>query len=74
MTTPGGARRRRHLASSPFQPELEPAIEQYAIPDVVGHDVYGVGRVTGVEASAVTVDLGRQTVHIISPFHKMQQL
>ena len=73
MTTRSGARR-RHLASSPFQPEPEPSIEQYAIADLVCHDVYGVGRVTGVEVSAVTVDFGRQTVRIISPFHKMQRL
>jgi hypothetical protein len=73
MTTPSGARR-RHLASSPFQPEPEPTIEQYAIADLVCHDVYGVGHVTGVEAHAVTVDFGRQTIRIISPFHKMQQL
>jgi hypothetical protein len=73
MTTPPGARR-RHLASSPFQPAPEPTIEQYAIADLVCHDVYGVGHVTGVEAYAVTVDFGRQTVRIISPFDKMQQL
>jgi hypothetical protein len=73
MTTSSGARR-RHLASSPFQPEPEPTIEQYEIADLVCHDVYGVGRVTGVEASAVTVDFGQQTVRIVSPFHKMQQL
>ena len=73
MTTPSGARR-QHLASSPFQPEPEPTIEQYAIADLVCHDVYGVGHVTRVEVSAVTVDFGQQTVRIISPFHKMQQL
>ena len=73
MTTSSGARR-RHLASSPFQSEPEPSIEQYAIADLVCHDVYGVGHVTRVEATAVTVDFGRQTVRIISPFHKMQQL
>ena len=73
MTTTSRARR-RHLASSPFQPAPEPTIEQYAITDSVCHDVYGVGRVTGVEASAVTVDFGWQTVRIISPFHKMQHL
>lgn len=73
MTTRSGARR-RYLASSPFQSEPEPTIERYAIAYLVCHDVYGVGRVTGVEASAVTVDFGWQTVRIISPFHKMQQL
>lgn len=73
MRPPSGARR-RHLASSPFQPEPEPTIEQYASGDLVSHDLYGVGRVAEVEASAVTVDFGRQTVRIVSPFHKMQQL
>jgi hypothetical protein len=73
MTTRSGARR-RPLASSPFQPEPEPTIEQYAITDLVCHDTYGVGHVTGVEVSAVTVDFGRQTVRITSPFHKMQRL
>lgn len=73
MTTSSGARR-PHLASSPFQPEPEPTIDQYAIADLVCHDVYGVGHVTGVEASAVTVDFSWQTVRIISPFHKMQHL
>jgi hypothetical protein len=67
LTTPSGSRRRRHLASSPFQPEPEPTIDRYAFADLVCHDVYGVGRVTGVQASAVTVDFGRQTVRIISP-------
>jgi hypothetical protein len=73
MTTSSGARR-RHLASSPFQPQPEPTIEQYAIADLVCHDAYGVGHVTGVEANAVTVDFGWQTVRITSPFHKLQQL
>ena len=73
MTTPSGARP-RHLASSPFRSEPEPTIEHYAIADLVCHDVYGVGRVTGVEASAVTVDFGWQTVRITSPFYKMQPL
>jgi hypothetical protein len=73
MTTRSGARR-RHLAFSPFQPEPEPTIEQYAIDDLVSHDVYGMGRVAGVEASAVTVDFGRQTVRITNSFHKMEHL
>jgi hypothetical protein len=73
MTSLLGARR-RHLASSPFQPEPEPTIEQYAVDDMVCHDLYGVGRVVGTEASAVTVDFRTQTVRITSPFHKMEQL
>jgi hypothetical protein len=73
MTRPPGARR-RHLASSPFQPEPEPTIEQYAVDDLVSHDLYGVGRVVGAEADAVTVDFRTQTVRIISPFDKMEHL
>jgi hypothetical protein len=70
MTTPG----RRHLASSPFQPEPEPPIEQYALNDLVSHDSYGLGRVINVEAAAVTVDFRSQTVRITSPFRKMARL
>jgi hypothetical protein len=73
MTTSSGARR-RHLASSPFQPEPEPIIEKFAIDDLVSHDSYGVGRVVGAEAGAVTVDFRTKTVRIASPFHKLEQL
>jgi len=66
--------RRRHLASSPFQPEPEPVIEQFESGDVVSHDSYGMGRVVGAEADAVTVDFGNQTVRITSPFRKMSKL
>jgi hypothetical protein len=66
--------KRRHLASSPFQPQSEPVIEQFALEDRVSHDTYGVGRVIGHEAEAVTVDFGTQTVRIASPFHKMERL
>ena len=72
MTPPAGAR--RHLASSPFQPDPEPTIEQYAVDDLVSHDSYGMGRVIQLEAAAVTVDFRSQTVRIKSPFHKMSKL
>lgn len=72
MTKSAGPR--RHLASSPFQPDPEPAIEQYAVDDVVSHDTYGLGRVIHVEAAAVTVDFRSQTVRITSPFPKMSKL
>jgi hypothetical protein len=72
MTTSAGPR--RHLATSPFQPDPEPSIEQYAISDLVTHDSYGMGRVIQVEAAAVTVDFRTQTVRITSPFHKMARL
>jgi hypothetical protein len=66
--------RRRHLTSSPFQPDPEPVIEQFERGDLVSHDSYGMGRVIGVEASAVTVDFGTQKLRITSPYHKMSRL
>jgi predicted 2-oxoglutarate/Fe(II)-dependent dioxygenase YbiX len=72
MTT--SARPRRHLASSPFRPDPEPIIEQYALDDLVSHDSYGVGRVVQLEAGAVMVDFRSQTVRIISPFSKLAKL
>jgi hypothetical protein len=65
---------RRYLAGSPFQPEPEPAIEQFECGDLVSHDAYGMGRVVGREAEAVTVDFRTQTVRVMSPFHKMAKL
>lgn len=72
MTT--SSARRRHLASSPFKPDPEPVIEQFECGDLVTHDSYGMGRVVGVEAHAVTVDFGTQTVRLTSPFHKLSVL
>ena len=66
--------RRRHLASSPFQPEPEPEIEEFATNDLVSHDAYGVGRVISTEANAGTVDFRNRTVHIKSPYPKMTKL
>jgi hypothetical protein len=74
MSTPAGARPRRHLASSPFSPTPAPIIEQYAIDDLVSHDSYGMGRVVGKDAGAVTVDFGARVVRIVSPFQKMTHL
>jgi hypothetical protein len=72
MATSAGPR--RHLASSPFPPDPEPIIEQFAMGDMVCHDTYGMGRVIQVEAAAVTVDFRNQVVRIPSPFHKMSYL
>ncbi len=66
--------RRRHLASSPFQPQPEPIIEEFEAGDLVSHDSYGMGRVVAAEAAAVTVDFGTQKVRITSPFTKMSKL
>ncbi len=72
MTKSAGAP--RHLASSPFQPQVEPPIEEFAVGDLVSHDSYGMGRVINVEAAAVTVDFRSQTVRITSPYRKMGKL
>ncbi len=72
MTTPPA--RRRHLASSPFQPHPEPVIERFEHGDLVSHDSYGMGRVVGVEADAVTVDFRTQKVRIPRPFQKLALL
>lgn len=63
--------RRRHHATSPFQPDPEPVIEQFEPGDLVNHDSYGMGRVIGTEMNAVTVDFGTQMVRITSPFRKL---
>ena len=70
MTTPA----RRHLATSPFRPDPETPIEQYALNDLVSHDSYGMGRVIQMETGAVTVDFRSQVVRIKSPFPKMAKL
>lgn len=73
MSTSSGSKR-RHLASSPFPPAPEPIIEEFALGDVVSHDAYGVGRVVGTDAGAVTVDFGAQTVRVKTPFSRMSKL
>jgi hypothetical protein len=73
MTTRSGPRR-PHLATSPFKPQPEPLIDRFDLGDQVSHDTYGLGRVTGTDASAVTVDFAARTVRITSPFRKMRKL
>jgi hypothetical protein len=73
MTT-RSAPTRRHLATSPFQPEPEPVIETFEVENRVSHDAYGVGRVISTEAGAVTVDFGSKQVRIVSPFRKLEHL
>ena len=62
------------MASSPFSPDPEPIIEQYALDDLVSHDAYGLGRVVHLGAGAVMVDFGSQRVRITSPFPKLAKL
>lgn len=73
MTTRPGPQR-RHLATSPFKPKIEPEIESFALDDRVSHQSYGLGRVVGQESAAVTVDFGNCTRRIVSPFHKLERL
>lgn len=72
MTTSTSARRR--LSSSPFQPEPEPVVEEFAFDELVSHDLYGLGRVISVEADAVTVDFRPDVVRIVRPFKKLSKL
>jgi hypothetical protein len=65
---------RRHLASSPFKPEPDPVIKEFSVDHRVSHDRYGLGRVVSIEDGAVTVDFGRDTVRIISPFVGLEEL
>lgn len=64
----------RHLASSPFKPEVEVPVERYECGDRVSHDIYGLGSVTSVDALGVTVDFGSRTLRVTSPFAKMERL
>lgn len=73
MSTSSGPRG-RHLASSPFKPKVELPIENFETGDLVSHDSYGVGRVVGIEADAVSVDFRDKTVRVQSPFRKMTKL
>lgn len=73
MTSSQGPKR-RHLASSPFKPEPELVVEQYECGDHVSHDVHGMGTVVAVDAQAVTVDFGAQTLRVSTPFSRMEKL
>ena len=73
MTTKSGPGRPR-LATSPFKPESEPLIDRFVLGDRVSHDTYGLGRVTGADANAVSVDFESRTVRITSPYSKMSKL
>lgn len=65
---------RRHLASSPFKPRIEPEIECFELDDRVSHQSHGLGRVVGKESAAVTVNFGTHTLRIPSPFPKLEKL
>ena len=64
----------RHLSSSPFPVQAAPPVERFTVDDRVTHDTYGLGRIVGEEAAAVTVDFGSYRVRIVSPFAKLTKL
>jgi hypothetical protein len=73
MTTPPRPKR-RHLPTSPFQPEPEVVIERYDRGDLVSHDAHGLGSVVAVDAYGVVVDFGGETLRVKSPFARMEKL
>ena len=73
MATSSGSPRPGH-ASSPFQPQPPPLIEEYLVDDRVSHDSYGLGRVVGLDAGGATVDFMGKSVWITTPFRKMTKL
>ncbi|GGU85077.1 hypothetical protein GCM10010275_20480 [Streptomyces litmocidini] len=73
MTKPAAPK--RHLPSSPFKAPTAPPPKRFAVGDQVTHDVYGLGRVIGVEdGTATLVDFGSARERILSPYAKMIKL
>jgi hypothetical protein len=65
------AGRRRTLAHSPFKPQEAVEVPTFEVDDRVTHDRYGVGRVSVVSASEVTVDFGSSKVRVRTPYAKL---
>lgn len=66
---------KRYLPTSPFKAPPTPPVKEFAIGDQVTHDMYGLGRVTGVEDGvAVLVDFRSTQQRILSPYTKMTKL
>ncbi|MET8980709.1 hypothetical protein ABZX85_34410 [Streptomyces sp. NPDC004539] len=73
MTKPAAPKRR--LPTSPFKSPVAPAPKHFALGDQVSHDVYGLGRVIGIEDGiAALVDFGSTQMRILSPYAKMTRL
>jgi hypothetical protein len=73
MTKPAAPK--RHLPTSPFQAPVAPAPKHFAMGDQVTHDVYGLGRVVGIEEGiAALVDFRSVQKRILSPYAKMTKL
>ncbi|MEC4016912.1 hypothetical protein [Streptomyces sp. H27-D2] len=66
---------RRYLPSSPFNAPAAKPVEQFDTGDRVTHDLYGLGRVIGVEDEiAVLVDFGSHQQRITRPYPKLTKL
>ncbi|MGV9457002.1 hypothetical protein [Streptomyces sp. NPDC003635] len=66
---------KRHLPTSPFKAPATPAPKHFGMGDQVTHDVYGLGRVIGIEDGiAALVDFGSEQVRVLSPYSKMTKL
>lgn len=66
---------KRYLSTSPFKAPVAPSPKQFAVGDQVTHDLYGLGRVTGIEDGiAALVDFGSAQERILSPYVKMSKL
>jgi hypothetical protein len=66
---------RRHLPTSPFKAPVAPPVERFALQDMVTHDKYGLGVVTGVEDGiAVVVDFRSHIERIEAPYAKLIKL
>lgn len=73
MTKPSAPK--RHLPTSPFKAPVVPAPKHFDVGDKVTHDMYGLGRVIGIEAGiAALVDFGSTPIRILSPYAKMTKL
>jgi hypothetical protein len=73
MTKPAAPK--RQLPTSPFKAPVTPAPKHFALGDQVTHDMYGLGRVIGIEEGiAALVDFGSAQMRILSPYAKMTKL
>ncbi|MEK2472608.1 MULTISPECIES: hypothetical protein [Streptomyces] len=73
MTKPAAPK--RHLLTSPFKAPVPPTPKHFAVGDQVTHDMYGLGRVIGIEDGiAALVDFGTAQMRILSPYDKMTKL
>ena len=63
------------MPTSPFKAPVARTPKHFAVGDQVTHDIYGLGRVIGVEDDiAALVDFGSSHMRILSPYTKMTKL